>query len=60
MVCRLHGQLFLDLRRAGDAVPLLLNGRGQHAEALAPAQSAAERDELMLSVLSLPSDPKAA
>lgn len=33
---------------------LLLNARGQHAEALAPARSAAERDELMLSVLSLP------
>jgi DNA-binding CsgD family transcriptional regulator len=33
---------------------LLHNGRGQHAEALAPAQSATERDELMLSVLSLP------
>ena len=33
---------------------LLYNGLGQHAAALAPAQSASERDELMVSVWALP------
>jgi DNA-binding CsgD family transcriptional regulator len=33
---------------------LLHNGLGQHAAALAPAQSASDREELMLSVWSLP------
>ena len=33
---------------------LLYNGLGQHAAALAPAQSASARDELMVSVWSLP------
>jgi DNA-binding CsgD family transcriptional regulator len=33
---------------------LLYNGLGRHAAALAPAQSASDRDELMLSVWSLP------
>ena len=33
---------------------LLHNGLGQHEAALAPAQSASARDELMLSVWSLP------
>jgi DNA-binding CsgD family transcriptional regulator len=45
----------------GDhARALLHNGLGRHAEALAPAQRAAARDELMLSVWALPELAEAA
>ena len=39
---------------AEHAAALLYNGLGQHEAALAPAQSASARDELMVSVWSLP------
>ncbi|HEY4829770.1 MAG TPA: AAA family ATPase, partial [Solirubrobacteraceae bacterium] len=45
---------------AEHAAALLYNGLGQHEAALAPAQSASARDELMVSVWSLPELTEAA